>query len=76
MVKGILLVLTLTVVSALIGLAAVWGVWYMANPEPAPENIAAPLAGLMLGAPGGGAIGFISGTIFVIRRLRQTSNKA
>ena len=76
MIKGLLLVLALTAVGALIGCAAVWGLWYMSNPEPSPQNIAAPLAGLMLGAPAGGVVGFILGTILAIRWFRHFSNKA
>lgn len=71
-----LLVLALTVVGATIGYAAAMGIWDMNNPGHAEENVAGAYWGMMLGAPVGGTVGFISGTIWAIRRSRIPRTKA
>ena len=76
MIKGILLVLALTAVGILLGFAVVWGVWELANPRHAPENFAGGMLGLLLGAPGGGIIGFIFGTVLATRWFGYSAKKA
>ena len=77
MIKGILLVLALTVVGAAIGMAVAIGIWEFNNPGHAAETGAiGGMWGLMLGIPSGGTIGFIVGTILAIRWSRPPTKKS